>query len=396
MRNTLAVIMAIAVPLLAAPLLAQTPPPGVDGPVHALAVDTNGVYVGGTFSNAAGITASSIAMWDGGMWHALGAGVNGTVRAIAIDGSNVYAGGEFSLAGGTPVNNLAVWNGSAWSDVGGGVQGTAPVVKVIAFDAAGVLVGGVFLQVGTSTAANGLARWTGSAWEVLGGMPPGIEHDLRAMVPLGGTLYVGGVLRFPASPRPSEATLARATPLVLSNHAGSANADDECTGCASVDALTTDGTNLFVAGAFTTLGDAVLSGSPYEVVKLANAITPVGLGTGVAAPTVATGGVIKSLALSGGELYAGGNLGLIRGVAVGHIARWNGTLWASLGAGVDAPVSAITVWNGTVYAGGEFVTAGGVIVNHVARWDGASWTALDPSLTPVEDTSWGQVKSLYR
>ena len=396
MWKTARIALKVAGLLGAAPLLAASPTPGVDGPVHALAPDTNKIFVGGNFSNASDLAASNIAMWDGAMWHALGAGVNGTVRAIMVADGRVYVGGEFSLAGTTPVHNLAMWDGSVWSDVGGGIVGPAPVVKALALDATGLLVGGIFSQVGGSTPANGLARWTGATWEVLGGTPPGIEHDMHAIAPLGGPIYVGGILRFPGSPRPSEATLARATPFVLSDHAGSANADDECTGCASVDALVSDGTNLFVAGAFTTLGAVVLAGSPYEVVELANATVVVGLGDGSTTPRVAAGGVIAALAVSGSDLYAGGNVDRIRDVAVGHIARWDGSAWQPLGTGLDAPVHAIAISEGTVYAGGEFVTADGVTVNRVARWNGITWSALVGATTPIEQHSWGRTKTIFR
>jgi hypothetical protein len=308
----------------------------------------------------------------------------------------VYAGGEFGSAGGETVHNLAAWDGARWTDVGGGVGGAGAVVQAVAPGATGILVGGVFTQVAVSTPANGLARWTGSAWDVLGGIPPGIAHDIRAIVYLGTTIYVGGVLSFPGSTRPSEGTLARATPFVLSDYAGSVNADDECTGCASVDAIVTDGVNLFVAGAFTRLGQVTALGSPYEVVELSGATIPFGLGEGTTLPSVAGGGAIHALAVSGGSLYAGGNLGLIRGVGVNHIARWDGDVWSSLGGGVSGRVHAIVVWGGDVYAGGDFVSAGGSTVNHVGRWNGAAWSPLTSTSTPVESRSWGALKGIYR
>lgn len=377
-------------------LLASSPEPGVDGPVYALATDANGVYVAGDFASAGGIAANHVARWDGSAWHALGDGVDGPVFALLVDGGGLYAGGEFNMAGGAPAHNLARWDGAQWSDVGGGVNGPSARVQCLASDAAGLLVGGAFAEVGASTPANGLARWTGLVWEVLGGVPPGIVHDIRAVVSLGGTIYVGGVLHFPGSTRPSEATLARATPFVLSNHAGSANADDECAGCASVDALATDGVDLFAAGAFTQLGQVTALGSPYEVVRLANAAVPFGLGDGPTLPSVAGGGVIRALAASAGSLYAGGNVLHLRGVPVNHVARWNGSAWSALGAGVSAPVRTVVVWNGDVYAGGDFVRAGGATVHHVARWDGSAWSQLAGVTTPVESRSWGSLKGIYR
>lgn len=377
-------------------MLASPAEPGVDGAVYALAADSHGVYVAGDFAGAGGVAANNVARWDGSAWHALGDGVDGPVFAVLVDGDGLYAGGEFGTAGGAPAHNLARWDGAQWSDVAGGVSGPSARVQCLARDAAGLLVGGAFTEVGVSTPANGLARWTGLVWEVLGGFPPGIEHDIRAVVSFSGTIYVGGVLHFPGSTRPSEATLARATPLVLSDHAGSANANDECAGCASVDALATNGVDLFVAGAFTHLGEVTALGSPYEVVRLVNAAVPFGLGDGPTLPSVVGGGAIRALAASGGSLYAGGNVLQIRGVSVNHVARWNGAAWSALGSGVSAPVRTIVVWNGDVYAGGDFITAGGATVHHVARWDGSAWSPLAGVTTPVESRSWGSLKGIYR
>jgi hypothetical protein len=377
-------------------LATSNPTPGVDGPVRALVAGPDGLIVAGDFANASGIPVGHIARWDGAAWHALGAGLDGPVFALIVHGDSVYAGGDFDAAGGTPATNVAVWDGTAWSAVGDGVTGTPAVVKVLAFDATGLLVGGVFTSVGASIPANGLARWNGTAWDVLGGIVPGIDHDIRTICPLAGTIYVGGVLNFSGSTRPSEATLARATSFVLSDYAGSANADDECTGCASVDAVVTDGVNLFVAGAFTRLGLITIVGSPYAVVELANATTPAGLGDGTMLPSIANGGAIRALCISGGALIAGGNVLQIRGAPASYIARWSGGAWTALGAGVSAPVRAIASWNGATYAGGDFLTAGGIDVGHVARWDGATWSSLTGVATPAKTRSWGSVKALFR
>ncbi len=80
-------------------------------------------------------------------------------------------------------------------------------------------------------------------------------------------------------------------------------------------------------------------------------------------------GVTGNLAAStvfDGDLVIGGAFTAVGDLAVGNVARWDGTQWNAMGDGFDADVSALVVWNNELYAGGE-ITGG------LARWDGAQW-----------------------
>lgn len=57
---------------------------GVKGQVYALAFSLNDLYVGGRFSMAGENTASSIARWDGTLWHSFSS--NGS-EGVAADGN---------------------------------------------------------------------------------------------------------------------------------------------------------------------------------------------------------------------------------------------------------------------------------------------------------------------
>ena len=145
-----------------------------NGNVNAIAVTGNNVYVGGTFTNASGVTANRIARWDGFSWSSLGSGsangLNGTVLAIAVNGSDVYVGGSFMNAGTTVVRGIAKWDGANWSGLGSGATGPSTAeVRALAFAGDGRLYcSGRFTNI-SGINANGIARWDGTKWEALGG-----------------------------------------------------------------------------------------------------------------------------------------------------------------------------------------------------------------------------------
>lgn len=68
--------------------------------------------------------------------------------------------------------------------------------------------------------------------------------------------------------------------------------------------------------------------------------------------------------------------------AVPGRARWNGSAWEALGAGIGNSsgdpnsVCALAVVHGEVNAAGLFPSIPGSIVNGVARWDGILWRPL--------------------
>jgi hypothetical protein len=83
---------------------------------------------------------------------------------------------------------------------------------------------------------------------------------------------------------------------------------------------------------------------------------------------------------SGPALYDGGAFSLAGGVPAARIARWDGSSWSALGAGVNSTVNALAVFNDgngpALFAGGDFTVAGGVAANHVAKWRRSHWAPL--------------------
>src|SRR3954463_9904779 len=79
----------------------------------------------------------------------------------------------------------------------------------------------------------------------------------------------------------------------------------------------------------------------------------------------ANGDVYAAVIDSSGNLYIGGNFTMVGGVAANRIAKWDGSSWSALGSGmggggpVDPPnVYALAVSGSNLYAGGNFTRAG--------------------------------------
>ena len=202
-------------------------PPGLPTPnrfgtvpeVHALSVYDDGsgpaLFVGGRFDTVAGITANSIARWNGDDWSVL-SGPHGTGITYGNDSSGIvdaltayddghaqalYVGGSFATAGGLDAHGLARWDGRAWSSfsdpLGNAFPGMAYSLAVFD-DGTGpaLYVGGAF-DGGGGTAASNIARWDGHGWSDLSGPTGnGTDRPVRALLPFTGAsgpmLYAGG------------------------------------------------------------------------------------------------------------------------------------------------------------------------------------------------------------
>jgi hypothetical protein len=96
--------------------------------------------------------------------------------------------------------------------------------------------------------------------------------------------------------------------------------------------------------------------------------------------TLSTTDRIHILYSHGADLYVGGGFVSMSGITSPSIARWDGTTWHDVGAGVPGVVYTICIVDGDLYVGGQFQRVGGVTVRNVARWDGARWHDLGGGL----------------
>ena len=369
--------------------------------VSALAVAPNGtVYAGGFFDLAGGLPANNVARWDGSAWSALGTGtangVNNEARALAVaSGGNLYVGGRFSQAGGVPANGVARWNGSAWTALGAGLQssfgGTSFPGNASALALApngDLYAGGDFDQAGNGAAHN-IARWNGTTWVVLGtGVTGrGFNGNVSALaVANTGTVYVAGPLRQAGGAFVNGvARWNGAAWSTLGTGTGNGlNAELSAVALAP-------GGNVYVCGRFTRAGN-VAANSVARWTGTAWAA----LGTGLVydqgtSQTISTGAAYAMAVAPNGDLYVGGRFNRAGGVPANSIARWNGTAWSALGAGLQTTFGGGTLApgfadalalapNGDLYVGGEFEQAGTVAVTTFARWNGTAWNDLGAGL----------------
>ena len=94
-------------------------------------------------------------------------------------------------------------------------------------------------------------------------------------------------------------------------------------------------------------------------------------------------GAVNSLAtMPNGDIVAGGAFSLSGSTSVANVARWNGTAWSALGSGLNSAVRCLLPRsNGDLLVGGFFTAAGSVPCSRIARWDGNAWSAVGGGVT---------------
>lgn len=348
---------------------------GFSGPVHSIAIYRDRIYAGGTFLATGGATVNSIARFEGGSWITVNGGVGdnsepGVFTLTTLD-TSLYVGGKFLTAGTVTSYNVALWNGFDWGAIGR--EGNNAVNQIgansgvfaVAIKGDDVFIGGDFTSAGGIPAAR-VARWNSAtnSWSALGSGISSPGAFVRSMRIVGDDLYVGGI--FSSAGGVTTSGIARWS-------IGGKSWSDVGGGLGGnspfLFAMTSSGTDLYVAGAFTRAGSinanrvAKWNGSQWST-----------FGEGISGDTVYV--FATSIAVKGNELYVGGNFGFVAGTRVPYIAHWDGSIWKGVGGGVNAQVSALLFSGNDLYAGGEFTQAGGAPVSYIARWNGTAWSPL--------------------
>ena len=187
------------------------------------------------------------------------------------------------------------------------------------------LVAGGHFMIAGQTGVRHIAEWTGTNWLALS---PGNTLDgmVHALALLNGEVYAGGTFQ-------------------------------------SVGGSSGDYVAKWTGSNWITVGSGIDGPDPGEPVFF-----PSGVG-------------VFSLAVSGGNLYAGGGFDTVGGALASGVARWNGSSWSALGDGISGRVYAMTPSGSDLFVAGSFWTAGDVAANNIAKWDGTNWSALGSGLS---------------
>lgn len=296
-----------------------------------LALMPNGeIVIGGQFDGVDGTGAANIATWNGTAWSSLGAGPVGAVRARAwLPNGDLVVGGDFTRMGDAAVRYLARFDGTHWSGLGVAFDG--PVTSLLRLPNGDLVVGGAF-----TAPFERVALYDGTSWKALGyGLPGATLASVQSLVRLangdllaGGTGLTDGVARWDGG----------------TWHATGNAPDANCL------LQRSDGT-VFVgtaSGVRQWDGNATWTdtGFPFNSAVMALA------------------------GLANGDLLAAGTFNTAGGVQANGIARWNGTLWWSLGAPTGLRGRAVVLQpDGDVLVGTDYAS-------EIWRWSGSQWSTL--------------------
>jgi len=222
----------------------------------------------------------------------------------------------------------------------------------------------------------GVMRWSGSAWQLLAGLNGHVGRLLVHDDGSGAQLYAVG--NFTGA---GIKNIARWNGVAWSNVGAGPGADHSPRGIGEYDDGSGHGNELWIGGDLTAINGvatpklAVWDGANWRVPGVVQGISATY--PGVSALRGWNDGVHPRPVLA-----AGGNFKRAGVTPANYVAIWDGVSWSALASGTDNQVQELATWIDPVsgvdslYAGGAFTTAGGVSSRGIARWDGSAWSAL--------------------
>ncbi len=312
---------------------------GTDGPVHVtLELSSGDLLVAGEFTEAGSNPFNNIAIWDGTAYSALGNGLLGTITSVVEFNGDIYVGGSGFNGG---MSDLARWNGTTWSYYTI-FEGKWPLINTLHVHDGMLYAGGEAL--GFVGADHEVRRINNDfTYTTVGSRFNGRVLDLETYF---GFLIAGG--EFTALENDTDPLIAHIALLEGFEWGQFLEGTD-----ASVRALLTDGTDLYIGGDLFIdiapvfgLAKVTNMGSEIEELlpNLVNYIFPAN------GPTY-----ISSLVKGPDGLYFGGSFSMGIGMEIGNnLGLFTGIDAVAPMVMVDAPVHALALQNDRLYAGGDF------------------------------------------
>lgn len=153
------------------------------GQINIILRKDDSLLIAGMFDQINNIRVNNIARWNGGEWQSLGGGLTGKpqpvpndyffneVTAALLQDGNLYVGGSFTNAGGVSAKNIARWDGAQWWALGDGIPGfggasfgdVAHPVTSLAYVNGKLFAGGGFDR-GFGDLSRRLVVWDGLNW----------------------------------------------------------------------------------------------------------------------------------------------------------------------------------------------------------------------------------------
>ncbi|MBK9075231.1 MAG: PQQ-binding-like beta-propeller repeat protein [Flavobacteriales bacterium] len=389
--------------------------------VSSLVLHTDRIFLGGSFTQLAGLPANRLAAVDlttGAIHPTTVPTPDASVSALALDpsGTTLFAAGSFLSMAGQDRRCMAAIDIATGSVTSLDIR-HSPGTLTLTCSGTGLFNGGSFLSSGGRSRTN-IAVLDGTTGVAVPTQPNvAFNAGVRAIACAQGMWYVGGDF---SSPTPHLLAIDQ-TSGTLDTWNPAANG--------SVRALAVDGSSIYAAGDFTNIGGQPRNGlaelSLLSNINIATAWDPAPDGTvralqldashvyaggafnniggaghrGVASLDRSTAlaeaiaydlditGSCNALALLNSELYIAGDFTTINGVAanrIGIVDATTGTLSANLGSSVvDGPVTAITLQSSLLFLCGNFSMVNGQLRNGVAALDPSSGglNSFDPALT---------------
>jgi hypothetical protein len=316
---------------------------GPDGPVRAMIIYNGRLIVAGDFTNVGAAAADHVAAWDGVSWASLGTGITTPVQHLTVYDGKLVAASNFDDPVDGASSLIAEWDGVSWTPIIDDV-GTLTALQcsggdlITGWRISGESGGGPWESCWVSS-------WNGSQWTWWGDFasqdgtvtfPPA---TIRFLTRYDNQWVAGGSF--------SDAPGVRVGSLALYDGALWSSVGSWSDGIMWLFASTVHDGKLIVGGAWGNL--QAWDGSSWTAIL----------------PRLGDFDLVDHLISYRGGLIVGADF--YEGFSNG-IAAWDGSLWSTMGSGVDGAVRALAVYENKLIVGGEFSTAGGKASPYLAWW----------------------------